>query len=244
MEYRRPDTTKEEQRATELTLKRCEEFGIEPLALLLHGSRANGNSYEGSDWDIMVLVRAGVEEPDLFDFFVEDFGHLDTSVIQYLPKMDMKDYGKLFDLRPTLTLKTMWAKEKKYSDFVDSIKDYATTKLQGVQKGTKDYIKQRRLGTLFERAELRIVGCPDPLRRSVYIGRFLQSTFEAYFYYKNEYGRSISEAATTIETQDPELYKLLVKLPRLTSKRSLRKNLQGIRAYFEKLSKEYPGTKG
>lgn len=242
MEYSNPDLSLEERDVLKRAVERCKEFGIEPLAFVFHGSRVNGNSYNGSDWDIFVFVNEKQADVELLDF-MSDIGYIDLSAEPYLPKRDMKDYFRLRNLSPTMQYKVAWSKSKEYSDFLERIKEFTEYKLNKVNKGTKSSIKNRRLDTLIKRAEIRIVNCPDPLRRSVYISKFMVSIVSAYFYYKNKYEHSISDGHLIIKNEDPILYKLLVSLPRLKSKRSVKKNLESIRSYFTELAEKYPGTK-
>jgi hypothetical protein len=239
MEYINKGNTSLEDQILKATIERCKDVGVDPFAVLLHGSRVNGNSYEGSDWDLYVLSDPEQEATGALSRVLEG-NFLDISRIPYLPDQDSGKYSE-DRFSPAMQFKLLWAADEKYKGFADravasSAKRYAS------RQDTNDERKQFLLEIIFDRFTARIVTCPEPLRRLVYLSNFIDRVARHdYFYFTNQWSRSISEGAEIIKEKDPELYKLLVELPSAQEDR-VGTVMDEIKNYFEKIARENPGT--
>jgi predicted nucleotidyltransferase len=240
MEYLRTDNTETETKILEATIERCREVAVGPLAVLLHGSRANGNSYEGSDWDLYVLSDIAQEATGPLSHLL-DGNFLDISRIPYLPEENPTDYTEEH-FSAAMKFKVLWAKDETYKDFSDKVIKASKDRYLS-ERPTKDARKEFLLEVIFDRFTVRVGSCPDPLRRAVYISNFLDRVSrQDYWYFTNQWNHSISEGSEMLKKHEPELYSLLVKLPQVKESSEAQEIMSRIRAIFTELADKFPGT--
>jgi predicted nucleotidyltransferase len=233
----------DKKHALTLVQKRCKQFDAEPLAILFHGSRVSGNSYPGSDWDFYVIAE--FEDKPVRPESIYKKSFIDLGFLKYENGMSPKEFIKTSKLVPAQKFEILWARDKEYEDFAKSIVAELRDEYVNSKRETWSDIREHWLETYFYRNIFRISGCKDKLRRQVYIANFLDSIARnQYFHFTNRHNHSISEGYKIIKQNDPSLYRLLVKLPKLKTKRSLKNNLTKIYEYFIQLDKNNPSTMG
>lgn len=234
-------TTKEE--ALSLVRKRIKQFDVEPLAILLHGSRASGNSYTGSDWDFYVL--AVFDDRPVRPEFIYKNSFIDCGFMRYQEGMDVQEFISSSKLVPAQKFEVLWSKDSKSLGFANDVIGVLKEQYANSSRETWSDIREHWLETYFLRNIYRISECKDDLRRQIYVSLFLEQICRnQYFHFTNQWGHSISEGYKMIKKNDPSLYKLLIKLPKLSSGRAIKLNLTKIYKYFTKLDKENPSTMG
>lgn len=234
-------TTKEE--ALSLVQKRIKQFNVEPLAILHHGSRVSGNAYPASDWDFFVVAK--FKDKPKFAEFMSKNSFIDCIFLKYEDNISVEDFIEKTKLLPAQKFEILWTKDKKSLSFANSIINKLKIEYIESTRETWDDIRKQWLDTYFLRNIYRISECDDELRRQVYISLFLdQVSRNQYFHFTNRWNHSISEGYKIIKQNDPKLYRLLIKLPKLNSKRSIKKNLTDIYEYFVKLNQGNPSAMG
>lgn len=237
------DFLEDKKHALSLVQKRCEQFDAEPLAILFHGSRVSGNSYPGSDWDFYIIAKFQ-EKPVRPEFMYKE-SFIDLGFLEYEKGVSPKDFLRKSKLVPAQNFEILWTKDKKSRDFAQSIVTELENEYTHSKRETWSDIREHWLETYFYRNIYRISGCKDELRRQVYIANFLNSIAKnQYFHFTNSHSHSISEGYRIIKDNDPQLYKLLIKMPKLKSRMSIERNLTKIYEYFVKLNSDNPSTMG
>ncbi len=237
MEYINNQNSEFESKILQATVSRCAEVAVDPLAVLLHGSRVNGNSYEGSDWDIYVLSNPEQEAKGALSR-VLDGNFLDISRIPYLPDQELSEYAE-DRFSAAMSFKLLWASDDLYKGFAERAVA-ASAKRYASRRETNEERKQFLLEIIFDRFTARIATCPDQLRRAVYIANFLDRVSRHdYYYFINQWSHSISEGAAIIKEDDPELYALLTELPAAQGER-IGAVMEEIKSYFVQLTKDNP----
>ena len=229
--------------ALSLVKRRLKQFEVEPIAILHHGSRVSKNSYPASDWDFYIVAKFN-DKPVRPEFiFKKSF--IDVGFLKYEDVVKTGDFIKTSNLLPSQKFEVLWTKDEKSSKFVNKVIDSLEREYNESKRETWTDIRTHRLETYFYRNIYRISECNDKLRRNIYIALYLDKVARnQYFHFTNQFNHSISEGYKIIKKQDPKLYDLLVKLPKLRSKRAIKSNLTKIYQYFIMLDKKHPSTMG
>jgi predicted nucleotidyltransferase len=231
----------DKKEALSLVQKRCTQLNIEPLIILMHGSRVSGNAYPASDWDFYVL--ADYNEKPVLPEFMSGKSFIDLGFLKYEEKVSPKEFLESTKLVPAQKFEVLYAKNEELEKFIRKVIDLLNKKYVKSKRETWSGIRDCWLETYFYRYIYRISECNDPLRRQAYISSFIdQICRNQYFHFTNQWNHSVSEGYKIIKNDDPVLYRLLIKLPTLKTKKSIRKNLENIYQYFIRLNKENPAT--
>lgn len=234
-------TSKEE--ALILVKKRIKQFDVEPLAILLHGSRASNNAYQASDWDFYII--ANFKDKPVRPEFIYKNSFIDIGFLKYDKGVALDDFITNTKLVPAQKFEVLWAKNEQSGKFAEKVINRLKDDYENSERETWSDIREHWLETYFIRNIYRISECDDLLRRQVYISLFIdQICRNQYYHFTNQWNHSISEGYKMIKQNNPKLYKLLIKLPKLSSKKAIKKNLEEIYKYFAGLNTNNPATMG
>ncbi len=170
----------------------------QPVAIILHGSRARGSARENSDWDLYVFAQEkGVvgKTKKFMDHY------LDVAVFS----LPFEQYDLLKTFRTTLRYtKILFDKQNIAQDFIQKAQEiYALGNILSDQEITN---RQQRFARVLSRLEGTI---DDPLLFFYHAGLFFEAVIRYWFEVQKEWSEPPYIALPLIEQRDPAYYQLL-----------------------------------
>ena len=194
-----------------------------PEAIVLVGSRANGEETENSDWDLVLYVTK--EHSEASEYFKGQF--LDIEFIQ-LPVIS-KDHILQTSFAPDTRMKILLDTQHKSMEMI------VARTLKKYEEGPKPLTeeerdkRQRRIRRLIEKIESR----PDDEGYVfTYVGAVYEFGIRYWFELQQKWSQPIYKALPYIKEHDPETYKLLKTIHGNTSSQE---KVKASRSFYEKL---------
>ena len=170
----------------------------DPLAIILHGSRASGTNRPHSDWDLVLLVDKDTPTEQV----LVDGSAIDIEALR--PDIDnqkiLKEIGGTFH-----SSKILFDTEKVGEKFVERVQKLASA---GFRLTSEEY-NSRKLFLFRLLNRLVDAGDEHPIEFAYHFGNFLLKAINYSFQVKGQWSKSVYEAIEDIESNNVNLAKEL-----------------------------------